>query len=79
MLNWSQCAAVESSHGKLGGAWVFRGTRLPISTLFDNLAHGASVKQFVEWYPGVAEEQVFAVLKFIADHSHYPDSARCWP
>ena len=73
MLNWSNCPDVESVPGKMSGAWVFKGTRLPIATLFDNLAHGATVKQFVEWYPGVAEEQVLAVLKFVVDHSHYPE------
>ena len=75
MLNWSQCAAVESVPGKLSGAWVFKGTRLPVSTLFENLAHGATIHQFVEWYPGVHEEQILAVLKFVADHSRYPDDA----
>jgi uncharacterized protein (DUF433 family) len=75
MLNWSECPVVESIPGKLSGAWVFKGTRLPISTLFDNLTHGATVKQFVEWFPGVTEEQVSAVLRFVVDHSRYPEDA----
>jgi uncharacterized protein (DUF433 family) len=73
MLNWSQCPNVESVPGKMSGAWVFKNTRLPISTLFENLAHGATVDEFVEWYPGISREEVLAVLKFVADHSHYPD------
>ncbi|PWU09244.1 MAG: DUF433 domain-containing protein [Verrucomicrobia bacterium] len=75
VLNWQECPAVESVPGKLSGAWVFKGTRLPISTLFENLAHGATVQQFVEWYPGVREEQVRDVVKFVADHSRYPHEA----
>jgi uncharacterized protein (DUF433 family) len=73
MLNWSKCSDVESVPGKMSGAWVFKGTRLPIATLFDNLAHGASLKDFLEWYPGVSEEQVQAVLKFVVDHSQFPE------
>lgn len=42
-LDWSQCPAVESIPGKVSGAWVFRGTRMPVQTVFDNLAAGLSV------------------------------------
>jgi len=72
MVDWSNCAEVESVAGKLSGAWVFKGTRLPISALFENLAGGATVTEFVQWFPGVREAQVRAVLQFAAEHSHYP-------
>jgi uncharacterized protein (DUF433 family) len=36
-LDWSQCPAVESIPGKVSGAWVFRGTRLPVATIIENL------------------------------------------
>ena len=66
MLEWSTCKAVERDPQKLSGAWVFRGTRIPVSALFENLEGGATVDQFLEWFPGVAREQVDAVLEHAA-------------
>ena len=57
------CAAVESVPGRLSGAWVFRGTRVPVSSLFGNLAEGATVEEFLDWFPGVEAWQVKAVLE----------------
>jgi uncharacterized protein (DUF433 family) len=62
MLDWSQCLAVERVPGKLDGAWVFKGTRVPVRALFENLEDGARVDDFLEWFPGVTREQVEAVL-----------------
>ena len=42
-LDWSQCPAVESVPGKVSGAWVFRGTRMPVATVFENLEDGMSI------------------------------------
>jgi uncharacterized protein (DUF433 family) len=64
MLNWTQCSAVESVPGKVSGAWTFRGTRVPVKALFDNLEDGATVREFLEWFPGVTKQQVEAVLEF---------------
>jgi len=64
VLDWSQCVAVERVPGKVGGAWLFTGTRVPVRALFENLEGGATVEQFLEWFPGVNREQVLAVLKF---------------
>jgi uncharacterized protein (DUF433 family) len=61
MLNWSQCSAVERIPGKVGGVWLFKGTRVPVQALFENLESGATVENFLEWFPGVAREQVEAV------------------
>jgi uncharacterized protein (DUF433 family) len=69
-LDWSQCAAVESVPGKRGGAWVFRGTRTPVSTVFENL-QDMSVDELVEEF-GVTREQVQAVLQFAADSTEAP-------
>ena len=66
MLDWSSCHAVERSPDTVSGAWVFRGTRVPVSALFENLEDGARVDDFVEWFPGVTKELVEAVL----DHAH---------
>jgi uncharacterized protein (DUF433 family) len=63
MLDWSMCKAVERNPGIVSGAWVFRGTRVPVRALFDNLEDGATVGQFLEWFPGVTREQVEAVLE----------------
>lgn len=51
----------ESSR-KVGGAWLFVGTRVPVKALFENLEGGATVTEFLEWFPGVAREHVDAVL-----------------
>jgi uncharacterized protein (DUF433 family) len=71
-LDWSQCPAVESIPGKRSGAWVFRGTRMPISTVFENL-QDMSVDELVEEF-GVTREQVEAVLQFVAQTAEAPAS-----
>ena len=63
MLDWSHCAAVERVPGKVSGAWLFKGTRVPVAALFENLESGATVDEFLEWFPGVAHDQVDSVLK----------------
>jgi uncharacterized protein (DUF433 family) len=63
MLDWSQCAAVERIPGKVSGAWLFKGTRVPVRALFENLEGGARVDDFLEWFPGVTRDQVEAVLE----------------
>ena len=62
MLDWSFCPAVERDPRRLGGAWVFRGTRVPVSALFENLEDGVQIAEFVEWFPGVNIEQARGVL-----------------
>jgi uncharacterized protein (DUF433 family) len=62
MVDWTTCQAVERDPEKVSGAWLFRGTRVPVSALFENLAGGATVEQFLSWFPGVARSQVDAVL-----------------
>jgi uncharacterized protein (DUF433 family) len=69
MLDWSTCPAVERSPDVVSGAWVFRGTRVPVSALFENIEDGATVGQFLEWFPGVKREQVDAVLEHAARSS----------
>jgi uncharacterized protein (DUF433 family) len=64
-IDWSQCPAVESIPGKRSGAWVFRDTRMPVSTVFENLESGASIEEIMEWFD-VTREQIVAVLEFAA-------------
>ena len=66
MIDWSLCAAVEQHSGRVSGTWVFRGTRVPVSSLFENLEDGAAIDEFVEWFPGVSEDQVKVVLEHVA-------------
>lgn len=63
MQGWHACEAIGRDPDKLGGAWLFRGTRVPVSALFANLRDGASVDDFLEWFPGVTAEQVRMVLQ----------------
>ena len=64
MLDWSQCAQVERSPEKVSGAWVFRGSRVPVRALFENLEAGACIDDFLKWFPGVERRQVEAVLEY---------------
>ena len=64
MLDWNQCPAVERAPEKVSGAWLFKGTRVPVKALFENLEDGASVDDFLQWFPGVTRELVLAVLEF---------------
>jgi uncharacterized protein (DUF433 family) len=63
-LDWSQCSAVESVPDRRSGAWVFKGTRTPISAVFENI-EDMSVDELIDEF-GVSREQVHAVLAFAA-------------
>ncbi len=67
-FDWSQCPAVESVSGRVSGAWVFRGTRMPVSAIFENLEDGLTIDEIVQMFDGITREQVKAVLDF-AVHS----------
>ena len=69
MIDWHTCTTVERDPDRVGGAWVFRGTRVPVAALFENLEDDASVHQFVEWFPGVTLEQARTVLEHAARSS----------
>lgn len=75
MLDWSSCPSVERDPHRLSGAWVFRGTRVPVAALFENLEDGAQIGQFVEWFPGVTLEQVRSVLDHAARSLAFPKVA----
>jgi len=50
----------------MSGAWVLRGTRMPVATIFDNLEAGASVDDLMRWYEGLDRKQVQSVIEFAA-------------
>ena len=62
MSHWDCCASVERNPGVVGGVWVFHGTRVPVAALFENLRDGATIDEFLEWFPGVLRDQVTDVL-----------------
>ena len=66
MIDWSSCPAVEHDPERYSGAWLFRGTRVPVTALYENLEDDAHVNDFLEWFPGVTREQVRAVLEHAA-------------
>ncbi len=66
MFDWSSCPAVARDPERVSGAWVFRGTRVPVSALFENLEDGVEITRFVELFPGVTIQQVRAVLDHAA-------------
>ena len=53
MIDWNSCPVVELNPELVSGAWVFRGTRVPVAALFKNLEEGVTVNEFVELFPGV--------------------------
>jgi uncharacterized protein (DUF433 family) len=65
-LGWAGCAAVERDPLRVSGAWVFRGTRIPVAALFENLEDGVSLAEFVEIFPGATQEQARLVLEHAA-------------
>jgi uncharacterized protein (DUF433 family) len=71
-LDWSQCPAVESVPGKVSGAWVLKGTRMPVSAILENLEDGASLDDLMEWFDGLDREQVKAVIEFAARNPGKP-------
>jgi uncharacterized protein (DUF433 family) len=63
MLDWNECSAVERIPGKVSGERLFKGTRVPVRALFENLESGARIDDFLAWFPGVTRDQVEVVLK----------------
>jgi len=75
MKEWSACTEVERHSDRVSGAWVFRGTRVPVRSLFENLEDGATIDEFLEWFPGVKRHQVEAVLEFALESLASPMAA----
>ena len=75
MRQWETLDAVERAPDTLSGALVFRNTRVPVAALFENLRDGATIEQFLEWFPGVTRAQVEAVLDYEAQSLHAARSA----
>ena len=64
-MQWNNCDAVEQDSQWMSGAWLFVGTRVPVAALFENLRAGATIDEFIDWFPGVTKAQVVNVLKHV--------------
>lgn len=64
MAHWLNCPEIQRSPDTMSGAWVFKGTRVPVVALFENLKEGATLNEIVEWFPGVNRNQLEAVLEY---------------
>lgn len=70
--DWSECSAVESVPGKVSGAWVLKGTRMPVSTIFENIEAGANIDDIMDWFDGLDRDQVKSVIGFAARNLDKP-------
>jgi uncharacterized protein (DUF433 family) len=75
VLDWFHCPEIESLPGKVGGAWVFRDTRMPVSIVFQNLAAGATIEEIMSWFD-LRREQIVAVIAFAARSLEVPPAQR---
>ena len=67
MIDWSTCPGVVSVPDRHSGDWVFTGSRLPVYALFENLAGGATVEEFMDWFDMEDEQKVRAIFQHVAD------------
>ena len=67
MTNFDSCPAVERRPGTLGGVLIFKNTRLPLYVLFDNLAGGATINEFMDSFPGPERSEIEQVLQRVAN------------
>jgi uncharacterized protein (DUF433 family) len=65
MNPWKDCPCVERDADRVSGEWVFKGTRVPVAALFENLEDGATIDDFLNWFPGVTREQTLQVAKVV--------------
>ena len=70
---WKACPLVEQNPGILGGVWIFKRSRFPLYTVYDNLASGATLDEFDEWYD-IERDKVVAVLQY-----QFKTLRKAWP
>ena len=64
-MHWNNCDGVEQDSHRMSGAWLFVGTRVPVTALFENFRAGATIDEFLDWFPGVTKAQVLNVLRHV--------------
>jgi uncharacterized protein (DUF433 family) len=62
---WRGCPAVERDADRVSGARVFKGARVPVAALFENLEDGATIDDFLDWFQGVTKDQTRQVLGLV--------------
>ena len=65
-------SVVHSDPEISGGTPVFRGTRVPVQSLFDYLEGGETIEQFLDQFPSVSKEQALAALELACDSPNHP-------
>lgn len=66
-VDWSKCPGLERDPERMSGAWCFKGTRITVASVFENLASGSDVNEYVEQFPETGHERVNQILKFLAE------------
>jgi uncharacterized protein (DUF433 family) len=74
-MDWSQCSAVDRDPEKMGGAWCFAGTRLPVVSMFEALDSGSALGEFFEWFPDLNPKLAHEVLAFARQSLKAPAEA----
>lgn len=67
-LDWTDCAVLEREPGKVSGAWLFRGTRVPVWAVL-NALHDMPASEVYQDYPSIQPGDVEALLGFLAANS----------
>ena len=75
MIDLSKCPALERSPGKVSGVWLFRGTRLPLWVVLDNLRTGATLDEIADWFE-IERSKIEEVLAFLANEANDPLNVR---
>lgn len=71
-MNWLDCPDAERNEGKVSGAWLVKGSRVPVASIVEHGRAGYSAEEIAEIFEGVPVERVRAVLRFV--RSHEPSS-----
>jgi len=71
-MSWSLCGAVDRNRARLGGAWYFQGTRVPVVSWFEHIDRGSTIEEFLEWFPSVSREQIHQALVFAKNSLEQP-------
>ena len=71
MIDLSKCSVLERKPGKVSGNWLFKGTRLPLHVVIENLKGGATLDEISDWFE-VDRGAVEQALQFLADATNEP-------
>ncbi len=72
-MDWTNCADVERAPGKVSGAWVVKGTRVPVQAVIENAKDGYTPEEIAgEIFEGLPIERVRSVIRFAKIHGPSP-------